>query len=129
MRLKVIIKQTYYNQYLDSNQERQVYREPSNNGDNQIWTVYKNNDNSMFLKNAATGLYLEDSNGKNVYAEPYNGGDYQKWEFLDNRLVHCKTQGALSFDDLIDQFCGLMSLNRQLPISLLKIKLFLNLVF
>ena len=116
MRLKVIIKQTYYNQYLDSNQERQVHREPSNNGDNQIRTVYKNNDNSMFLKNAATGLYF-DSNG---YAEPYNGGDYQKWEFLDNRLVHCKTQGALSFDDA----------NRPLnwthgPISLLKIKSFL----
>jgi hypothetical protein len=94
----VKIKQTNFDKYLDSNEYGQVYTEPSNFKDNQIWTIFDNKDGTICLRNSKTHLYL-DSDGTKIYTHTPNGGDYQKWIFKDNQLIHFKSSNYLGAEN------------------------------
>ncbi|CAF1238432.1 unnamed protein product [Adineta steineri] len=80
---------------LDSNGAGEAYGNRANNDLYQVWEMINTLDNSINLKNFATGLYL-DSNGKDeVCTLPRNGSAHQRWRFDGLRIINVATGGAL----------------------------------
>jgi hypothetical protein len=71
---------------LDSNFSGDVYTDPCNGGNYQLWYEYTANNGFITFNDWATGLVLDSNYNGNVYTDPYNGGNYQNWWLSTNLL-------------------------------------------
>ncbi len=62
------------------------------------YNQYTNDDNSVNLKNDATGLYLDGNTKGNVYTLPPNDSAFQRWRFYDLKIINVATGRALDLN-------------------------------